>query len=176
MGVILAANPHRVFVSRLGRVEVYQPIPPADGESPEGPHTHVLPRLLRHRRTHAATEFVPAGWVPCAHLYPPHPARDAMGVRRPFRHDRHASFQKLLARFGDGRLLDVKRRVFEGVTTGHDPCTQSLHADRFGRAAVRIALRQIKTSGEHAPAIDAWLAAHDRMEAGEVEEEHPCTA
>ena len=79
MGLILAANPHRVFVSRMGRVEVYQPIPAADGKSPEGPHTHVLPRLLRHKRTHAATEFVPAGFVPCAHLYPPHPARDAMG-------------------------------------------------------------------------------------------------
>jgi len=68
LGVILATHPHRVFASRVGRVEVYQPIPAADGKSPEGPHTHVLPRLLRHKRTHAATEFVPTGWVPCAHL------------------------------------------------------------------------------------------------------------
>jgi hypothetical protein len=176
MGVILSANPHRVFVSRLGRVEVYQPIPAADGRSPEGPHTHVLPRLLRHRRTHAATEFVPAGWVPCAHLYPPHPARDTMGVRRPFRQDRRASFQKLLVRFGDAKLLDVKRRVFESVVAGQDPRTLSLPDDRFGRAAVRIALRQFKMSGEPAPAIDAWLATHDRVEAAEAEEEHPCTA
>lgn len=28
MRVILAANPHRVFVSRIGRAEVFQPIPP----------------------------------------------------------------------------------------------------------------------------------------------------
>src|SRR5262249_45422528 len=27
MGIILQANPHRVFVSRLGRIEVFQPIP-----------------------------------------------------------------------------------------------------------------------------------------------------
>ena len=52
MGMILAANPHRVFISRLGRIEVYQPIPPPSGKSPEGPHTHVLPRLLQSRRTH----------------------------------------------------------------------------------------------------------------------------
>ncbi len=76
MGMILAANPHRVFISRLGRIEVYQPIPPPSGKSPEGPHTHVLPRLLQSRRTHPATEPVPQGWIPCAHLYPPHPARD----------------------------------------------------------------------------------------------------
>ena len=46
MGMILAASPHRVFVSRIGRIEVFQPIPAADGKSPEGPHTHVLPKLL----------------------------------------------------------------------------------------------------------------------------------
>jgi hypothetical protein len=176
MGVISAANPHRVFVSRVGRVEVYQPIPAADGKSPEGPHTHVLPRLLRHKRTHAATEFVPAGFVPCAHLYPPHPARDAMGVRQPFRQDCHASFQELLARFGEVKLLDVERRVLESVSARHGPSALSLPDDRFSRAALRIALRQIKMSGEPAPAIDAWLAAHDRADAAEAEEEHPCTA
>ena len=33
--VILASHPHRVFVARLGRMEVYQPIPPTGGKSPE---------------------------------------------------------------------------------------------------------------------------------------------
>jgi hypothetical protein len=70
MGVILAANPHRVFISRIGRIEVYQPIPPATGKSPDGPHTHVLPKLLRSKRSHPATEPIPDGWVPCAHFYP----------------------------------------------------------------------------------------------------------
>jgi len=80
LGVILASNPHRIFASRIGRIEVFQPIPPADGKSPSGPHTHVLPKLLAHRRTHAATEPLPAGWIPCAHCYPPHPARTASAV------------------------------------------------------------------------------------------------
>ena len=44
-------SPHRVFCCRMGRVEVYQPIPAPDGKSPEGPHTHVLPRLLAHGRS-----------------------------------------------------------------------------------------------------------------------------
>jgi hypothetical protein len=176
MGVILAANPHRVFESRLGRVEVYQPIPPPDGKSPEGPHTHVLPRLLRHKRTHAATEFVPAGFVPCAHLYPPHPARDAMGKRTFFCQDRHASFQNLLARFGEPKFLDIKRRVSEGVSAAQAPFALSFLDDRFSRAALRIALRQIKMSGGPVPSIDAWLAAHDRFDSTETEDEHPCTA
>jgi hypothetical protein len=83
MAVILDANPHRVFVSSVGRVEVFQPIPPANGKSPDGPHTHVLPKLLAHGRTHPATEPLPSDWVPCAHCYPPHPLRDSQGRSRP---------------------------------------------------------------------------------------------
>ena len=82
MRLILASNPHRVFVSRVGRIEVFQPIPPPDGKSPEGPHSHVLPKLLRSGRTHAATEPLPAGWIPCAHCYPPNPVRDRFGHRQ----------------------------------------------------------------------------------------------
>ena len=82
MGLLLETNPHRVFISRIGRIEVYQPIPPPSGKSPDGPHTHVLPKLLKSGRTHAATEPIPEGWIPCAHLYPQHPARDAGGADR----------------------------------------------------------------------------------------------
>ncbi len=101
--VILAASPHRVFVSRLGRIEVFQPIPAAEGSSPDGPHTHVLPKLLAHRRAHAATEQVPDGFIPCAHLYPAHPAKDASGRARPFDGARHDAFQQMLRDFGDPR-------------------------------------------------------------------------
>lgn len=68
---IALASPHRVFMSALGRIEVFQPIPPPDGRSPEGPHTHLLPKLLAHRRTHAATVPVPDGFLPCLGLHPP---------------------------------------------------------------------------------------------------------
>ena len=74
IGAILAHAPHRVFISALGRIEVYQAIPPVDGRSPDGPHTHVLPRLLAHGRTHAANIPIPAGWVPCLSIHPPHGA------------------------------------------------------------------------------------------------------
>lgn len=69
--VLLAAAPHRVFISALGRIEVYQPIPAPGGVSPEGPHTHVLPQLIAHGRTHAATVPIPEGLVPCLSVHPP---------------------------------------------------------------------------------------------------------
>ncbi len=179
MGTILAANPHRVFISRIGRVEVFQPIPPPAGKSPEGPHTHVLPKLLRSRRTHAATEPLPDGWIPCAHFYPPHPMRDAFGHRRPFQPRHHAAFQTLLARYGDPQLVDAKRRVVESIAAGHGPGVARLAADRYARAAVRIALRQLQAVEQYSPALVAWLSAHDRLDPDEPNDatsEHPCTA
>jgi hypothetical protein len=175
MGIILKANPHRVFVSRLGRIEVFQPIPPPNGKSPEGPHTHLLPKLLAQGRTHAATEPLPAGWIPCAHLYPPHPARDAFGHSQPFQPARHALFQESLHRYGDPELVGLKRRVATAVADGCGPSGVPVADDRFARATVRVALRQLRASDEAGPALAAWLAAHERagcVDADDSEEPH----
>lgn len=69
---IVAMNPHRVFVSRLGRIEVYQRIAGPEEATPDGPHTHLLPELLRTRRVCADDASIPAGWIPCVTLYPGH--------------------------------------------------------------------------------------------------------
>jgi hypothetical protein len=171
MQVILAASPHRVFASRLGRIEVFGPIPPAGGESPEGPHTHVLPKLLRHRRTHAATEPVPEGFVPCAHLYPAHPARDAFGRRRPFDSRRHAAFQEILRRYGDPASVALKRRVIAAIAAGAGPSAVAVADGRFARAGIRVALRQLGAADEASPALAAWTAAHERPDGIEPEDE-----
>jgi hypothetical protein len=160
MGIILCANPHRVFMSRLGRIEVFQPIPPPSGKSPDGPHTHVLPRLLKSGRTHPATELVPEGWVPCAHIYPPHPARDGLGEPKPFDPARHVSFQQMIAVCGDPEIVAVKRRVIEAVHAGKPP--SDIAESRHGRTSIRIALRQMKAEGQTSPALTAWLASLDQ--------------
>jgi len=164
MGVILHANPHRVFMSRLGRVEVFQPIPPPGGKSPDGPHTHVLPKLLAHHRTHAATEPVPSGWIPCAHLYPQHPARDGLGRSRPFQVNSHAKFQNLLMRYGDPDSVALKRRVIYLVVAGHGPVGAAIADDRLSRTSVRIALRQLRETETSSGALAAWLAAYERSD------------
>jgi hypothetical protein len=68
---VVAASPHRVFRTALGRIEVYTPIPSPDGRSPQGPHTHLLPHLLHTRRTHAEGVPIPDGWAPVASIYAP---------------------------------------------------------------------------------------------------------
>ncbi len=166
MGFIVAAGPHRVFAGRLGRIEVFQPIPPPHGKSPEGPHTHVLPRLLAHRRTHAATEPVPEGFVPCAHLYPAHPAKDGLGQPRPFDRARHESFQRLLERFGDPETVARKRQVAAAVTGRAPPSAVEVPGDRFARADLRVALRQMQAAADQPDALAPWLAVHDHAPVG----------
>jgi hypothetical protein len=160
MGLLLQANPHRVFISRLGRVEVYQPIPAASGKSPDGPHTHILPKLLNSGRTHAATEPITDGWIPCAHLYPEHPIRDS-GSALLFDAERHACFQRMMQSFGDTQTLVLKRRVEEAVRAGEPPTALTTFGGRHGRATVRIALRQLIAAGASSAVLQAWLAAFD---------------
>ena len=167
MSVILDVNPHRVFVSKLGRVEVFQRIPPPDGKSPEGPHTHVLPKLLANGRTHAATEPLPSDWVPCAHCYPPHPIRDGQGRSRPFDADSHFVFQAMLGRYGDAKRVALKERVISAVMAGGEPFAINPDGDRFRRATARVALRQLQASGAQSATLAAWLAAYDRGERAE---------
>jgi hypothetical protein len=170
MGVLLQTNPHRVFISRIGRIEVYQPIPPPSGKSPDGPHTHVLPKLLKSGRTHAATEPIPEGWIPGAHFYPGHPARcesfDVAG---------HESFQRMIGSFGLPDSLAIKRRVADAIKAGEPPSASTISGlaiaqDRHGRTSVRIALRQLKAAGIASPILQAWLAKFDHAADGAEDE------
>ncbi len=106
---IVAAAPARVVVSRLARIEITNPIPPPGGVSPIGPHTHLMPGLIRRGRTHDANIPVPAGFLPCLMLYPAHPARDAEGREKPFDAERHTAYQLLLERYGDPDYVAAKR-------------------------------------------------------------------
>ena len=171
MGLILRHSPHRVFITRAGRAEVYQTIPGHSGVSPEGPHTHVLPKLLAHGRTHAATEPIPAGWVSCAHLYPAHPLRDGYGRAVLFDAARHDRFQSLLRQFGDPAHVRLKDQIATALATGEKPSAITAPAERFARASVRIALRQARALGAPARDLAPWLAAYDAQQLPEDETE-----
>ena len=128
--------PHRVFRSRLGRVEVFQPIPPPDGVSPEGPHTHVLPKLLAQDRDQAATIPVPDDAVAGLSLFPAHPLERPAGGPPVFDRARHEAFQDLMRRYGHPALLEGKRRALAGdaAPTG----------DRWQALGLRVGQRQAR--------------------------------
>lgn len=173
---ILHVNPHRVFVSRVARVEVFQPIPPPHGKSPPGPHTHILPKLLRANRTHAATTPMPEGFVPCANVYPAHATFDAEGLPRPFDRARFEAFEGLLGSFGLPELVAAQREVARRVAAGDRPGDFAVADDKFVRSAVRVAVRKLRACGMSSPTLAAWTQHFDRSsdEDGDDEAQHAC--
>lgn len=168
MGAILATGPHRVFIARAGRCEVYQPIPPADGKSPEGPHTHVLPKLLAAGRTHAATEPMPDGLVPFAYFVPAHPLKDGMGRARAWDEEAHRQFQDLLVNYGDESLTDLKSRFVAWVQDGKEPDAFPVPTDKFARHALKVALCQFGMNGQRAGMLRAAIGFENAADDGDA--------
>ena len=135
-------SPHRVFTCRFGRIEVFQPIPPADGKSPEGPHTHVLPRLFKSGQTHSSAAPIPAHLVPCAHIHPANPLVDIMGEPKPFDRKAFADFQALLEAFGDPELVALKKRLIRALERGEETDASQVPDGRHNAAALKLAKRQ----------------------------------
>jgi hypothetical protein len=159
-------SPTRVFVSRLGRIEVRAPIPPPDGRTPDGPHTHVLSDLLKHRRTHSANVPLPAGMVPSAELFPASAIHDAHGRKSAFDAGKHEAFQQLLAIFGDPACTAVKTATADAIRAGKPPA-DNLRYSRAQRQARRVALRQLAQTDGPSAALKRWREAFDRDDSKE---------
>jgi hypothetical protein len=167
---ILAVSPHRVMLSPAARLEVYSPIPGPDGKSPMGPHTHLLPKLLAARRTHAANAPIPEGLQPVLMLHPRSPWRDGAGQRTSFRPELDAWFLDLLSDYGLADDASVRREVEEALAAGVDPQAFAWPKTRRGRTVARITLR--RWAQEHgSDSVANWRALHDRRPDDETDEE-----
>ena len=166
---ILRHSPHRVFLSPAGRIEVFQAIPPPEGRTPDGPHTHILPALLRSRRSHAATTHLPDGLVPILQAFPPHPLTDALGNAAPFDGRRHATFQALMAAHASAAVLEEKRLVLAALAARLPPHALDEAPTRETRAARRVVLRQVHHTTPGQAGLAGWRAAWDGHEAPPAE-------
>lgn len=166
MPLFVAAQPHRILRSPLGRLEIWQPIPPPDGKSPEGPHTHLLPQLAMKGRPHSANTPIPEGWQSALTLHPKSPWRNALGERHPFEPATDAAFRPLLDRFG----LPADEAVTRALLAALDDAALPWPDTRRGRHKARILLRRLHAAGD-ARAV-RWRAIHDRggADTGEIDE------
>lgn len=159
MPAILEANPHRIAFSRLGRAEVYQAI--GREKTPEGPHTHVLPKFLKSGRTHSANIPVPRGYLPCLSLYPANPLADSNGRARHFDFSHFDAFQTLLKGWGPEVYLAEKARAEDALKSGEDPTLYPPATTRLGRTALRVAVRQAAQLNRSNPAVADWSRVFD---------------
>jgi hypothetical protein len=119
-------DPHRVMISASGRVEVYQAI--GTHETPIGPHTHLLPKILRPNVVTSAYVPVPAGYKATLMMYP-----------------ESSTFQRLLTAFGDEHYVHAKARALSSLQAGLAAVPDDLRS-RLERIAWRIAKRQLLAS------------------------------
>lgn len=155
-------SPTRVFLSRLGRVEVCTPIPKPEGRTPEGPHTHVLRDLLRRRRTHSANVPLPHCALPCAEMFPASPIHDAHGGCQQFDIAKHETFQRLLAEHGDSFCMKAKSETVAAIRAGRPPFDEPSY-NRAQRLARRVALRQIAQTDGPSRLLAAWQKIFDSV-------------
>ncbi|MGH6856679.1 MAG: DUF1289 domain-containing protein [Methylocella sp.] len=68
--LIVKDSPARVVQSPLGRAEIYTPVPPPGGQSPDGPHTHLSPGHLESGRATPPGIDLPPAYALGATFYP----------------------------------------------------------------------------------------------------------
>jgi len=176
MPAILAAHPHRVAVTRIGRVEVFQKIggPDTGGKSPVGPHTHILPKLMATGRTHSANTPIPDGLVPVAGLHPASALSDSLGRDKPWDQKAFTAFQSLFQRYAPAGQAELKTLVRDLIAFGSPPEDFAPPPGRHMRAAVRIAIRQAAREDGETPSTSAWRAMFDgQSKPADLDPEHP---
>jgi hypothetical protein len=181
MALILARHPHRIAITPIGRVEVYQKIggPDTGGVSPAGPHTHVLPKLLKAGQTHAANIAIPDGLAPCGYLHPGNPVIHPLGGERSFDVRLHEAFQALFNLYGPENLVRTKNSVIDAIWRGEGPGWDARDLDRFERSTVRVAVRQAnhllrgRENAALAQAVDEWRAMFDATVTNSADDSEP---
>lgn len=158
MAAVLKAQPHRVMLSPAGRIEVFQPIPPPDGKSPLGPHTHLLPKLIAKNRPHSANVPIPDGWQSVLSMHPKSPWRTMLGERHPYEPETDVRFAPLLEAFG----LDDDKAVSTEIIVALDSAPEFAPwpEGRRARHKARITLRRLAAIGD--TRVKPWRALHDR--------------
>lgn len=153
---IIDCSPNRVMISRGGRIEIYQPID--RHQTPVGPHTHLLPDLLRVRRTHSASIPLPRNNVPLLTVHPENPLTDDLGHDRPFSRSAFDQFERLLEIHGESNYVAEKTRLREAIKNSVNPASFEKARSRSGRLAHRVALRQLSQIGLKGELLAPWQA------------------
>jgi hypothetical protein len=160
LAAIVQAQPHRVMLSPAGRIEVFQPIPGPHDASPEGPHTHLLPRLIASGRLHGANDPVPSGWQAALSMHPAPPWSGPRGRRRLVA-ERVEAFAPLLARYGTLEDGGTAQSVIAAIIECRAPEAFVRFGSRRRRTKARIVLRQLAARCP-SRTLSEWLRVHDR--------------
>jgi len=164
IAAILETQPHRVLLSPVARLEVFGPIPAPHQRSPDGPHTHLMPRLVAVNRPHSANDPFPRGCQSGLTIHPGDAWRSRAGRGSEYDAAADRTFQALRDRFGVSTEVSAVRKVVASVQAGEDPGNGAWPDFRRGRIAARVALRRLVATGDMR--AHPWRRVHDAVRSG----------
>jgi len=156
---IIKVSPCRVVMSKLGRIEIYQLI--GQEKTPQGPHTHLLPKLFSKKMTHSANTPIPENFVPCLTLHPGNPLVDHFGQSIPFNLSLYNQFEELLNQWGLAECNQLKKSLSQAVLSGSNVVDFPKPISREARATLRVTLRQMAQQEKFAAQIAPWCKYFD---------------
>ena len=151
---ILRLNPHRLVLSKAGRIEVYQSI--GRDKTPAGSHTHLLPKLLATGRTHSANVPIPDSFLPVLQMYPESPLSNDSDGNTVFNSKAFDHFQQLLHQWGEKAYVVEKRRVKEAILSDARAEDYPMPSTRHVRTAIRVTIRQLKYQNPGSDNLKKW--------------------
>jgi hypothetical protein len=153
---IIDFSPHRVIASTIARIEVYQKID--RHQTPIGPHTHLLPRLLKTKRTHTANIPVAVSQSPQLTLHPENPMFDQYGHPRSFSKAVYDRFSPLVDSHCAREFHTEKKRLKAAFNKRAKAMNYAPPTSRLGRLAYKVTLRQLSHTFRDRPYLDTWLS------------------
>ena len=118
-GLLLAHSPHRVFVSRIGRIEVYQPIPPRPWQARKArTPTFCSTCCATGAPMRRPSRFPKASCLALIFIPPTRQRTRRAGAGRSIR--AATPLPSHAASFGDPKSVALKQRVLAAVAAGED--------------------------------------------------------
>ncbi len=154
LNVMIDASPHRVVTSQIARIEVYQKIDRHLTSS--GPHTHLLPKLLKVKKSHSSKIPIPPDHAPQLTIHPENPLYDLRGHRRKFQKDAYDKFLPTFKAFSKPEFYQEKMRLRNALLSRTAPDQYPPPNSRLARMAHEIELRQRAHLGEDKTYLDQW--------------------
>ena len=154
LDIIAKASPHRVVRSQTARIEVYQKIDPH--KTPIGPHTHLLPKLLRGKRSQTSSVPLPPTQALQLTIHPENPLFDSYGHRRKFDKAAYNRFLPTLIAFSAPEFRAEKIRLRAALSDRVSPENYPPPKSYLTRTAHEIELRQQTHLSSEKKYINQW--------------------
>ncbi len=148
---VVKASPTRVVISKVGRIEVYQKI--SRVRTPKGPHTHLLPELLKEKKTHSQKLVLPPNTMPVLSFHPRRISRlSPLGAKS------CQQFDRILKSFGNRDYFNAKIQIIRALRSRESPLKLLSKSSSIENTALRVALIQSRHYFPSGKLATKWLA------------------